>query len=112
MSYEKQTWTTGDVITADKMNHMEDGIANGGGMHRVAHLHVWNKYAINFRPNTGYASTDVIYTNADTYDREEIDATTLPDFDYVTVEGIDAQPSDANGSEIFPVVLIGYEASK
>lgn len=31
MSYTKQTWATGDVITADKMNHMEDGIAEGGG---------------------------------------------------------------------------------
>ena len=27
MSYEKQTWATGDVITANKLNHMEDGIA-------------------------------------------------------------------------------------
>ena len=27
MSYEKQTWQTGDVITANKLNHMEDGIA-------------------------------------------------------------------------------------
>lgn len=26
MSYEKQNWTTGDIITADKLNHMEDGI--------------------------------------------------------------------------------------
>ena len=31
MAYEKQTWECGDVITADKMNHMEDGIANAGG---------------------------------------------------------------------------------
>lgn len=30
MSYEKQTWATGDVITANKLNHMEDGIAGGG----------------------------------------------------------------------------------
>ena len=30
MSYEKQTWTTGDTITANKLNHMEDGIAEGG----------------------------------------------------------------------------------
>lgn len=28
MSYEKQTWEDGQVITADKLNHMEDGIAN------------------------------------------------------------------------------------
>lgn len=26
MAYEKQTWNTGDIITADKLNHMEDGI--------------------------------------------------------------------------------------
>lgn len=29
MAYEKQTWECGDVITAEKMNHMEDGIAGG-----------------------------------------------------------------------------------
>lgn len=28
MGYEKQTWQTGDVITATKLNHMEDGIAS------------------------------------------------------------------------------------
>lgn len=28
MSYEKQTWNTGDIITATKLNHIEDGIAN------------------------------------------------------------------------------------
>ena len=27
MAYEKQTWATGDIITANKLNHMEDGIA-------------------------------------------------------------------------------------
>ena len=26
MAYEKQTWNTGDVISAEKLNHMEDGI--------------------------------------------------------------------------------------
>lgn len=31
MAYEKQEWKTGDVITEGKLNHMEDGIANGGG---------------------------------------------------------------------------------
>lgn len=31
MAYEKQTWTTGEVITADKLNHMEDGISGSGG---------------------------------------------------------------------------------
>ena len=31
MSYEKQTWHNGDTITEQKLNHMEDGIANAGG---------------------------------------------------------------------------------
>ena len=30
--YEKQTWVTGEVITKEKLNHMEDGIANNGGI--------------------------------------------------------------------------------
>lgn len=30
MSYEKQTWVTGETITADKLNHMEDGIGSDG----------------------------------------------------------------------------------
>lgn len=29
MAYTKQTWTTGDTVTADKLNHMEDGIGSG-----------------------------------------------------------------------------------
>ena len=28
MSYVKNTWTTGDVITAEKLNHIEDGVAS------------------------------------------------------------------------------------
>lgn len=27
MAYERQTWSNGDLITADKLNHMEEGIA-------------------------------------------------------------------------------------
>ena len=31
MSYTKNTWANGDVITAAKLNNMEDGIAGAGG---------------------------------------------------------------------------------
>ena len=31
MNYDKQTWQTGEVITANKLNHMEDGIEAAGG---------------------------------------------------------------------------------
>lgn len=30
MAYEKQTWETGEVITAEKLNHIEDGIMENG----------------------------------------------------------------------------------
>lgn len=30
MSYSKQTWADGDIITANKLNHIEDGIADSG----------------------------------------------------------------------------------
>ena len=32
MAYEKQTWAKGDVVTSAKLNHIEDGIATGGGV--------------------------------------------------------------------------------
>lgn len=31
MAYNKYTWVDGELITAEKLNHMEDGIAEGGG---------------------------------------------------------------------------------
>lgn len=30
MSYTKQVWATGDIITEEKLNHMEDGISANG----------------------------------------------------------------------------------
>jgi len=35
MSYTEQTWANGDIITAEKLNHMEDGIAGAGGVFSV-----------------------------------------------------------------------------
>lgn len=31
MSYQKHTWQCGEAITTEKLNHMEDGIADSGG---------------------------------------------------------------------------------
>lgn len=46
MSYIKQTWTRGDTITADKLNHMEDGIASGG-VFIVEQTQSGNTYTLN-----------------------------------------------------------------
>lgn len=47
MAYSKQTWVTGETITASKLNHMEDGIdtisANGAiGTANLANASVTN----------------------------------------------------------------------
>lgn len=42
MSYSKQTWANGDVITAEKLNHIEDGVyanSQSGGMVVVASVY-------------------------------------------------------------------------
>jgi len=31
--YEKHNWVNGEVITEDKLNHLEDGVATGGGIY-------------------------------------------------------------------------------
>ena len=31
--YEKQNWKNGEVITQDKLNHLENGVATGGGIY-------------------------------------------------------------------------------
>ena len=35
MAYEKNIWKTGDIVTSAKLNHMEDGIGNAGGVMAV-----------------------------------------------------------------------------
>lgn len=42
MAYEKQTWNTGDLITEEKLNHMEDGIATGGGIYSVNEMYLFD----------------------------------------------------------------------
>ena len=38
MAYDKYTWHTGEVITEEKLNHMEDGIAAAGATTATATL--------------------------------------------------------------------------
>ena len=32
MAYTKNTWADGDIVTSENLNHMEEGIANAGGV--------------------------------------------------------------------------------
>lgn len=35
MAYEKHIWETNEIITADKLNHIENGVGVGGGVRYV-----------------------------------------------------------------------------
>ena len=54
MAYTKQTWNNGDIITAEKLNHIEDGIAEGGGSGGGGVFVV--KFTMDYE--TGKATTD------------------------------------------------------
>ena len=36
MSYQKNNWQSGDVVTSEKLNHLEDGVSNAGGVMAVS----------------------------------------------------------------------------
>jgi hypothetical protein len=57
MAYEKKTWETGEVITADGLNHIEEGLADcssGGGRFDV---NVTAEYQTDHFEVTGYDKT-------------------------------------------------------
>ena len=65
MAYEKQTWQTGDVITQEKLNHMEDGIANvGGGAEFVKLIENAN---LSFGENQSYAGGGKAFVDGKTF---------------------------------------------
>ena len=44
MAYEPKAWECGDVITADDLNHIEQGVANAGGGSSVLEINVsWDE---------------------------------------------------------------------
>ena len=40
MAYTKNTWTDGDIVTSEKLNHMEDGIANSENVFIVGGIRI------------------------------------------------------------------------
>lgn len=52
MAYDKQTWATGQVVTANKLNHIEDGIA-------AVEAEIPDVSGLYTKPNTGIPSTDM-----------------------------------------------------
>lgn len=62
MAYEKQTWVTGETITASKLNHMEDGIgADGGGYDVVFNFRNVSNEATPALTGSGASISGLIY---------------------------------------------------
>ena len=64
MSYEKQTWANGDVITAEKLNHIEDGVYANSQSGGVLVVHVtWNEAGTEAYLDKTYAEISVAFAS-------------------------------------------------
>lgn len=59
MSYTKYTWVTGEVITADKLNHMEDGIEAAGKVFEIEKED--DEYIVKATPSELYPGAVAVY---------------------------------------------------
>ena len=59
MPYSKQTWATGDTITAEKLNHIEGGVANSIQLPENAFL-----IHITYDPDEGSCTPDKTFQEA------------------------------------------------
>ena len=60
--YSKQTWKTGDVITQEKLNHMEDGISTGGGIYTYSEVSLFDGSVITAKQSEGVSFTSATIT--------------------------------------------------
>lgn len=106
--YEKQTWTTGEVITQEKLNHMEEGIASGGTL--VVHETVENN--IHTLDKTWKEIKDAVMAGAivvvPIFFEEEVEGVTVIRYEcyFVTIVGCDPRAEapyfvTGNGFEYF-----------
>ena len=116
MSYVNIRWKDGDVITAEKLNKIENGIeaASGGGgsggsgaIQRVAHIALWNKYDVSIYSNTIGSFSD--------WEMQDLDKSgyvilnELPEYDFAIIENVNSAMYDSNGSMLVSkIALFGY----
>ena len=48
--YEKHNWVNGEVITEDKLNHLEDGVATGGGIYTFREVSLFDSEVTTSKP--------------------------------------------------------------
>ncbi len=59
--YSKQTWNTGDVITEEKLNHMEDGISTGGGIYTYGEAPLFDGEVTTVSDGSPYAAGEITW---------------------------------------------------
>ena len=66
MAYDKNTWVHGDKITAEKMNHLEDGVAGAASVSALAHTN--DALGLLFKLTRGQA-WDIAQDNTTAYQK-------------------------------------------
>ena len=96
MTYDKYTWQTGEVITAEKLNHMEDGIANAGGFECIDTSEILFDTTINATENTIYEQYTGAMVDYDFTARFGNDFNTYPTLT-VTFDGVEYEATFYSG---------------
>ena len=91
MAYTPNTWATGDTITAQKLNNMEQGIANAGVFYITA---TWDDSANGFVLDKTAAQIEAAYANGQLCKvvgefSSEVSVTTMPFGTLIVLTGED-----------------------
>lgn len=109
MAYERQTWACGDTITADKLNHIEEGLeecCSGGGTSSEPLVGYVNRVGNSYTFSLTYEELAEAYSQGRT-----IIATAELDFD-ASVYGGAYSPiflRNENDTDVFITTVFYYE---
>jgi len=114
--YEKHNWVNGEVITEDKLNHMEDGISTGGGIYTYGEVTFFDDEVTTEKPSESSTFAQASITLQGNLPKSDISVTfngqdyTLP---HGYVEGVGdywGELADVPSYTNFPV-FIGADGS-
>ena len=103
MSYTPYTWSSGDTVTASRLNNIEQGVANAGGsdiLYLIATGEVVYDAEEGFAAKTSYTATDL--QNAFMLDTLKFVLAVFPYFN--SVGGVTSYSYDDGAMSIVPVM--------
>lgn len=109
--YEKQTWNVGDTITEDKLNHVEDGIANAGGV-LVCNVIMGESNTQTLETSQQRSSNTGIFPEGTKLDKtwQQINDANLAIivFENSYIDDSEELPISGYQKEIWPIMGVGY----